>query len=102
MPYISHENRAALDAGDVAMHSGELNYLFTKIADKYLTHHGLSYQRINDLVGALEGAKFELNRRVTASYEDKKIKENGDVYGIKQQVPAAGPAQELRREGIEL
>jgi hypothetical protein len=38
------------------------------------------YQAINDCLGALEGAKLELYRRVAAPYEDRKIQENGDVY----------------------
>jgi len=43
---------------------------------------GLSYTFINDCVGALEGAKLELYRRVASPYEDKKIAENGDVYPL--------------------
>jgi hypothetical protein len=35
---------------------------------------------VNDVVGALDGAKAEFQRRVVAPYEDKKIRENGDVY----------------------
>ena len=41
---------------------------------------GNSYATINDIIGALEGAKMEFYRRVVAPYEDEKIKENGDVY----------------------
>jgi len=40
----------------------------------------LRYQNINDLLGALEGAKLELYRRVAAPYEDEKVESNGDVY----------------------
>jgi hypothetical protein len=60
--------------------SGELNYAFTELAKLYMNQHGLSYQTINDIVGALEGAKAEFYRRVAVPYEDKKIEENGDVY----------------------
>jgi hypothetical protein len=31
-------------------------------------------------MGALEGAKMEMYRRVAAGYEDKAILRNGDVY----------------------
>jgi len=31
-------------------------------------------------MGALEGAKLEFYRRVVVPYEEKKMKENGDVY----------------------
>jgi len=39
-----------------------------------------SYSDYNALVGVLECAKLEFYRRAVAAYEDKKIKENGDVY----------------------
>lgn len=82
MPYITQDRRDVLDhiATETPNDAGELNYLFTMIAKRYLRKHGLRYQRINDLMGALEGAKLELYRRVAAPYEDTKIEENGDVY----------------------
>lgn len=60
--------------------AGELNFLFTKIAKRYFDQRGANYQAINDVVGALEGAKMEFYRRLAAPYEDTKIAENGDVY----------------------
>ena len=59
--------------------AGELNYAFTLIINDYLKRFGVSYGRINDVVGALECCKLELYRRVAAGYEDKKCKDNGDV-----------------------
>jgi hypothetical protein len=100
MPYISQENRDAIDSGSVPMHSGELNYLFTCICNDYLRQYGLSYQRVNDLIGALEGAKLELYRRIASPYEDKKMVENGDVYST--QTATRNTPQELRRQGVEL
>jgi hypothetical protein len=47
---------------------------------QYVSDHDLSYRTINDVLGALEGAKLEFYRRVAAPYEDQKIQENGDVY----------------------
>ena len=40
------------------------------------------YSKINALIGVLECAKLELYRRVAAPYENDKIDENGDVYGV--------------------
>ncbi len=60
--------------------SGELNYKLTMTVKEYLDAHGLCYQTINDIVGALEGAKLEFYRRVAAPYENDKIESNGDVY----------------------
>jgi hypothetical protein len=82
MPYIKKEFRSNIglktDHLD-PMSSGELNYLFTKIAHNYIENQGENYQAYNDIIGALEGAKLELYRRMVAPYEDTKIKENGDV-----------------------
>lgn len=79
MPYIDAKNR--FEVGDRCPRTaGELNFAFTQIAILYMRNNGLCYQTINDIVGALEGAKAEFQRRVVAPYEDQKIKENGDVY----------------------
>lgn len=79
MPYIKFE-----DQQNVTRHGphtpGELNYVFTRLIQEYLKLNGLSYTKINDILGALEGAKLEFYRRVVAPYEEKKIAENGDVY----------------------
>lgn len=82
MPYIKTRwYRWELDDPDSHPEDpGELNYLLTMIINRYWKDRG-NYQAINDIVGALEGAKLEFYRRIAAPYEDKKIEENGDVYG---------------------
>jgi hypothetical protein len=79
MPYIKQPIREVLANEPTAMNAGELNYLFTTLINRYLSS-GLSYQRINDIMGALEGAKLEMYRRVAVPYEEIKLQENGDVY----------------------
>lgn len=59
--------------------AGDLNYAFTVLAKDYISRKGLNYQNINDVIGALEGAKAEFQRRTVAPYEDTKIIENGDI-----------------------
>jgi len=82
MPYIKTERRLAIDDGAIPKNAGELNYALTKIAHKYLvTGTKINYQRFNDIVGALESCKLEIYRRLVAEYENKKIIENGDVFG---------------------
>lgn len=78
MPYIKQDRRIPLTM-ELPDTAGELNYVFTKLALRYLTRHGMNYQHVNDVIGALEGAKLELYRRHVAPYEDQKIIENGDV-----------------------
>jgi hypothetical protein len=84
MPYINKDRRTSLQSGSIpsdgVISPGDLNYMFTCLINKYVAHRGTNYQAINDVVGALEGAKLEFYRRVAAPYEDQKILENGDVY----------------------
>ncbi len=85
MPYIKQDAREkfrhvigeliANPPGD----AGELNYLITKLCLNYFNYSKKNYQALNDIIGALEGAKLEMYRRTVAPYEDIKIKENGDV-----------------------
>lgn len=81
MPYIKQADRDnMINTPRLPENPGELNYGFTVIAREYLKYKGTSYQTINDIIGALEGAKMEFYRRIAIPYEDTKIKENGDVY----------------------
>jgi hypothetical protein len=84
MPYIKNQARLELDfdwrPGRDPLTAGELNFLITKLVIRYVHVKGLNYQTCNDIVGALDGAKAEFQRRVVAPYEDTKIAENGDVY----------------------
>ena len=81
MPYIKTERRAEIDVNDAsAKVAGELNYRLTKEIQRYWVNSARNYQAINDIIGALEGAKAEFQRRIVVPYEDNKIQENGDVY----------------------
>lgn len=120
MPYIDKAARQELDRFERHPTTpGELNYMITmqvllgegmrqqvvfdRLLDRcrqYIGTKGLSYQHINDVLGALYGASMELNRRcrhmgveclllrevalrfyetVAAPYEDTKITANGDL-----------------------
>jgi hypothetical protein len=84
MPYIKQDRREEVSLligplADRADTPGELNFQLTEIVKRYWDGRK-NYQAINDIVGALEGAKLEFYRRVAAPYEDSKIAENGDVY----------------------
>lgn len=90
MPYISRERRVAITCGGEHPKSvGELNYAITMLVQRYVRRNAIAgdkisgqptYQDVNDVLGALEGAKLEFYRRVAAPYEDTKIAQNGDVY----------------------
>jgi hypothetical protein len=90
MPYIKQVDRGCFanllaELDHITIDSpGELNYLVSMLAKKYLSAMSAGekrgYQAINDVVGVLEAAKLEFYRRVAVPYEDRKITENGDVY----------------------
>lgn len=91
MPYIPEDKRVSLQKTVKILNlelqlledlsAGDLNYVLTSAVQAYVRAKGnLSYQLINDVLGALEGCKLELYRRQAAPYENKKIIDNGDVY----------------------
>lgn len=84
MPYIKQTERVNVlpddPEGILTNTPGHLNYVFTEIIKDYVDSNDLSYRIINDVLGALEGAKLEFYRRVAVPYENQKIRENGDVY----------------------
>lgn len=81
MPYIENSRREDLSKNlPTPKTAGELNYTICMLIQNYLLDKKESYQLYNDAIGALEGAKLELYRRLVAPYEDMKIKENGDVF----------------------
>jgi len=100
VPYIEKNDRATLDPyidrlSDVITEqanqdktfkgllkfAGFLNYVFTRITLKVLKSlfGKFSYWMFALIIGVLITMVFEMYRRVIAPYEDKKIKENGDV-----------------------
>jgi hypothetical protein len=87
MPYIAQQRRDDMDMGELTPQTpGDLNYAITKAINDYLQDRTLykgdySYVDLNDILGALEGAKLEFYRRVVAPYEEQKRFDNGDVYG---------------------
>lgn len=80
MPYITDEQRKALDVLLAPENAGQFNYCLTTLILDYIDRKGNCYQTINDIVGAVICCIFEFYRRHAAPYEDIKIKENGDVY----------------------
>ena len=88
MPYIKPNQRPAIDAllapmlkvfDKYAFRAGELNYVFTKIILGEMDGV-VRYKNIRNAIGELECTKLELYRRLAAPYEQKKLKENGDVF----------------------
>jgi len=79
MPYITKQQQKELIYGNSPVTAGELNYVITKEILLYLGTRP-KYENYNEVMGVLECVKQELYRRAVAPHEDKKRKENGDVY----------------------
>lgn len=80
MPYIPQKDRDNLEDFNCISSPGQLNFYITEAIAAYTKNRTVSYQTINDVLGALEGAKMEYYRRIAVPYENQKLTENGDVY----------------------
>jgi hypothetical protein len=90
MPYIKQEDRPKFDSliedvvdeltnhGYAPFKVGELNYVFSSIIWK-LWSNKESYANGSSLCAVLGDVEAEFRRREFDPYEDKKIKENGDI-----------------------
>lgn len=68
-----------LDEGFFAPTMGDLNYVLTRIILAYWKRREC-YQAGGEISGAMRNAYSEFYRRVMVPYENKKIRQNGDVY----------------------
>lgn len=82
MPYIKQENRKIMDKiVDLMLRlkvqaNGDLNYILYKLCKKSVKP---SYNNYKNFCGELRQCATEIERRILGPYEDKKIKENGDI-----------------------
>jgi hypothetical protein len=82
MPYIEKSLRKKMDDIITFMiknniePNGKLNYVLFKLCKTTVRP---SYNNYKNYIGELEECIAEIRRRLLASYEDEKIKENGDV-----------------------
>lgn len=88
MPYINRDMRKEFEfcieqLTDRIETVGELNYVITKLCDKYVITHGVNYENYNAVLGVLTAVTSELYRRKVTPYEDTKMMENGDVFEFK-------------------
>lgn len=60
---------------------GDINYCFSRVLGQLMGQ--ASYPKIAMITGVLENIKQEFYRRVASSYEDQKIRENGDIREYK-------------------
>ena len=82
MPYIKKQFRSKFLFVVLPNTPGELTFVLYKQCLLYLKKYKESYDIYNQIIGSLECTKLELYRRKITLYEDKKIKENGDIIII--------------------
>lgn len=104
MPYIEPDDRTDTDfperaisreklgemVGDACRNGGDLQYILAVAIDTYIARHGLRYQQLQDIMGALAGGLHEFQRCVVDPYEKKKIEDNGRVYRDISEYPSSG------------
>lgn len=82
MPYVDMKCRESLDIIVNLMKNigikadGDLNYVLFKFCKENIN---TSYNDIKNFIGEMRQCISEIERRILAPYEDKKIEENGDV-----------------------
>lgn len=84
MPYISQTSREHIDPhvqplSENIHTAGDLNYVITRLALRFLQDRGLSYSDIAETIGTLHLAASEMERRLIGEYEDFKLEQSGDV-----------------------
>lgn len=83
MPYVDQQTRERLEGdppNNHAITAGQLTYDIQQLLVIYLEDRGVSYQTMAECLGALEGAKADFANRVLTPYEERKRRDNGDVW----------------------
>lgn len=90
MPYVLPARRELLVQFDAKTHQmnvstleitspGDLAFVIYRLCQLYIIRNGRKFETLNGLVGVLETTKGEVSRRILWPYEDRKMRENGDV-----------------------
>lgn len=79
MPYVTNHEKLRLEAHDPET-PGQLTYVLQQALAQYIKTQGLSYATLAECLGSLDGAGDDLKRRVLRPYEERKQRENGDVW----------------------
>ena len=84
MPYIHSELRECVEDYELMPpeDGATLNYVVCRLVARFVEYHGLRYSVISQARDALNGANNEFERCVVGPYEQRKRRENGDVWGL--------------------
>lgn len=103
MPYI--EEHVRMTAASLPVTVGELTYSIQRTIDFYLSRTtpegGFRFQHLAEVLGVLEAVKADIVRRLVNPYEEKKERENGDVWSEKV-LGSIGEQPRVRRRRREV
>ena len=80
MPYIGSIAKKQLEEGHPIEKPGNLTYLIQQLLRRYWKNSPQNYQAIAEILGSLQGARFDFEQRIVLDYERKKRDENGDCW----------------------
>ena len=81
MPYIHGDTRRLeLKTGARPETAGELDYVLTIHALRFIQARDTDFETLNTVIGVLDNVKDEIRRRLLHEYEDARIVLNGDVF----------------------
>ena len=87
MPYVTKESQRDLHMVRASETTGELTYMMQQEIQEYLIHklngnadHKLHYADVAEVLGALEGMKADVVRRLLTPLEERAQAANGDVW----------------------
>ena len=80
MPYIKQINKEALVAGASITGPGELTYMIQQLLRRYWKNSPQNYETIAQILGSIQGARFDFEQRIVKDYERLKCEANGDVW----------------------
>ncbi len=81
MPYISEEAKKCLAVeGFPIENPGNLTYMIQQVLKRYWKNSPQKYRAIAEILGSIQGARFDFEQRIVKDYERTKLEANGDVW----------------------
>lgn len=80
MPYINKEAKELLAEGRPIQTPGNLTYLLQQVLKRYWLNSPQNYATIAEILGSIQGARFDFEQRIVKDYERLKLEQNGDVW----------------------
>jgi hypothetical protein len=80
MPYIKEADKEALAANHPMLGPGDLTYLIQQLLKRYWINSPQNYRVISEILGSIQGARFDFEQRIVKDYERLKLEQNGEVW----------------------